>query len=68
MLRVPSITLRLMVLATGTSVKIDKAIVITSCDAGLILAHLDDVDVGAVRACRINAFHKPPKLNGMVRP
>ena len=68
MLRVPSITLRLMVLATGTSVQIDKAIVIASCDAGLILAHLDDVDVGSVRAGWIDAIHEPPKLNGMVRP
>ena len=68
MFRVPSVALRLMLLATGTSVQIDKAIVITSCDAGLILTHIDDVYVGAVRACRIDALDEPPKLNGMVRP
>ena len=68
MLRVPSVALRLVILATGTSVQIDKAIVISSCDAGLILTHINDIDVGAIRTCRIDPFHEPPKFNGMIRP
>ena len=67
-LRVTTIALGLVVLAAGRAIHVDQAIVVTCGDESLVLRHVHDVDVGAIRACWVDALDKPAELNGMIVP
>ena len=67
-LRVTPIALGFVVLSARTPVQVDQTVVVSSCNQSLVLAHVDDVDVGAIGARGIDALDEPAKLDRVVVP
>ena len=65
---VSSIASRLMFLSTRTSVQIYKAIVISSGDTCLILAHLNDIDMTPIGPRWIYPLDEPAKFDSVIHP